>query len=189
MTGRRRYRPVLADRARLAGAGLAAMLLAALPGQGHGQGLAAGAKGAATAEVVAPTQIVPLSYLRFGSFARPASAGTETVSVASAVSGTGGMAANLSMPQGTGGRGAASFQLNGQPRRIYIVDLPAQATIASGSATMTVSNFTSDTVGIGIGQLDASGRDILTVGGTLNVSANQAAGDYSGTFPLTVYYL
>lgn len=166
-----------------------ALLGAALFALFPGAALAAGAKGSATAEVVAPAQIVPLAYLRFGSFARPTTAGTETVSTTGTVSGTGGMAGNLSLPQGSGGRGAASFQLNGSANRLYIVSLPGTTTISSGAATMQVSDFTSDAGIFGIGILGTSGQDTLNVGGTLNVSANQAPGNYSGTFTLTVYYL
>ncbi len=176
MTGRRQYRTTLGL--------LGAALLALAPGAA----LAAGTKGSATAEVVAPAQIVPLAYLRFGTFTRPTTAGTETVSTTSAVSGTGGMAGNLSLPQ-TGGRGAASFQLNGSAYRLFIVTLPGSTTISSGAATMQVSDFTSDAGIFGIGVLGSTGQDTLNVGGTLNVSANQAPGNYSGTFTLTVYYL
>ncbi|TCM19786.1 uncharacterized protein DUF4402 [Novosphingobium sp. PhB165] len=177
MTGRRQNRANLAL--------LGAVLCTLAPGAA----LAAEAKGSATAEVVAPAQIVPLAYLRFGAFTRPTTAGTETVSTTGAVTGTGGMASNLSLAQSSGGRGAASFQLNGSAYRLFLVTLPGTTTISSGAATMQVSDFTSDAGTFGIGVLGALGQDTLNVGGTLNVSANQAPGNYSGTFTLTVYYL
>lgn len=49
---------------------------------------------------------------------------------------------------------------------------------------MDVDNFTGSKAN---GTL-TSGADSFTVGGTLDVAANQAAGEYTGTFTVTVEY-
>jgi hypothetical protein len=64
------------------------------------------------------------------------------------------------------------------------ISLPASATLTSGAASMTLTNFTSNPTGT----FDGSALRELTVGATLNVSPNQPAGNYTGTFSVTVDY-
>ena len=52
--------------------------------------------------------------------------------------------------------------------------------------SMLVDGFVSSPSGSGI--LDSTGHQTLTVGATLHVNPNQADGDYTGTFPVTVTY-
>ena len=61
-------------------------------------------------------------------------------------------------------------------RRRRVNDLRAATTSGGGIALLG-------------GTLLPSGVQTYYVGGTLNVGANQPAGDYSGTFQLTVNYL
>ena len=49
---------------------------------------------------------------------------------------------------------------------------------------MTVEGFGHNTQGI----LNDSGEDTYAVGATLNVGANQTAGEYTGTFTVTAAY-
>jgi Domain of unknown function (DUF4402) len=119
--------------------------------------------------------------LRFGEIFVGPSPGTCIVTPQGARSSTGGV--------GLGGAfstGAASFTVGGDPLAAFSVTLPASATMTSGIDGLTVDSFTSDPSGAG--QLDALGNQELTIGATLNVGANQAPGDYSGIFDITVAY-
>jgi hypothetical protein len=68
----------------------------------------------------------------------------------------------------------------------YAVILPANATLTGPSGALLVSSLTS--MPGPAGQLGAAGTQQLSLGGTLNVAANQPDGDYSGTFSVTVTY-
>ena len=54
--------------------------------------------------------------------------------------------------------------------------------------TLSVAPIVRVWIPSGAGQLDALGNQTLTIGATLNVGANQAPGDYSGSFSVTVAY-
>ena len=55
---------------------------------------------------------------------------------------------------------------------------------------MTVNTWTglSATSGTSTLTLDGTGVDTMTIGATLNMAAAQPAGDYTGTFNLTIDY-
>lgn len=152
--------------------------------------IAANQAGTATSVVVRPSTLVKVDDLDFGTIASAPTAGTVTVDpVTNARSATGGATlvgatAQRAMFQGTGG--------------IFLItvsgDTSVTLTRAGGGATMTASLVrAASTSGGGIallgGTLLPSGVQTYYVGGTLNVGANQPAGDYSGTFTLTVNYL
>jgi hypothetical protein len=63
------------------------------------------------------------------------------------------------------------------------ITLPASATLTSGGASMTLTNFTSDP-----DHRMAAGAQLLSVGATLEVGPNQPAGNYSGSFSVSVNY-
>jgi len=118
---------------------------------------------------------------RFGEIFVGPSPGTCVVTPQGARSSTGGV--------GLGGAfstGAASFTVGGDPLAAFSVTLPASATMTSGVDGMTVDTFDSEPNGAG--QLDVLGSLELTIGATLNVGANQAPGDYNGSFSVTVAY-
>ena len=146
------------------------------------------ASGFSQANVIQPGAVVPLTILRFGQFIRPATAGTLTVDIAGAVTTTGGVTGATTIAQTGTGRGTGSFGLTGSPNRQVDIVLPGSSTIASGSQTMTVNAFTANTNGGGKIKLDASGNATLIIGATLNVGANQAVGNYSGTYTITVTF-
>ena len=77
--------------------------------------------------------------------------------------------------------------MQGTANASFSISLPASVLLSdSASHTMTVDNFTSSPTPSGV--LDGSGQQTLFVGGTLNVSANQAFGSYSGQMSVTVDY-
>ena len=118
--------------------------------------------------------------LAFGS-AVPCGGGTITVSTSGSKTSTGTV-----QPMNATPGSAAQFQVAGSPNFTYNITLPTTATISSGTNTMLVDNFTSSPSVHGL--LDGTGKQNLSVGGTLHVGATQAIGNYSGTFTITVSY-
>lgn len=133
--------------------------------------------------LAAPISIVNTDALAFGKFAA-GSGGTVLVSTSGARSASGGVVL-LSSSAGA----AARFQVSGDPNLTYAITLPAdgEVALANGSGqSMALSNFASSPAGTG--QLDASGKQMLSVGARLQVGANQPRGDYSGSFVVYVDY-
>jgi hypothetical protein len=137
----------------------------------------------ASATIVGPIAIANTTNMNFGNVAVGASGGTVVMTPAGVRSVTGG----VTLPATAGTVSAAAFNVTGVDTYTFAITLPVAAvTITSGANTMTVTNFTSTPSGTGT----ISGTTSLTVGATLNVSANQPSGNYvSGTpFTVTVNY-
>ena len=82
---------------------------------------------------------------------------------------------------------AAAFTVSGTAGLTYTITLPASVAINNGVPSMTVNTFISNPVaGAGTGTIGGGGTQTLTVGATLNVAANQAAGVYTSLVPFTV---
>jgi hypothetical protein len=137
----------------------------------------------ATATIIAPISITNTADLAFGNVAVSAiTAGTVVLTPAGGRSATGG----VTLPAVTGTFTAAAFTVNGSGTSTYSITLPASATLTgTPSGTMTVDTFTSTPSGTGA---LTGGTQNITVGGTLNVGAAQAAGSYTGSFNVTVNY-
>jgi hypothetical protein len=123
--------------------------------------------------------------LAFGKFAS-GSGGAVTVSTSGARTSSGGV---VLLSSGAGA--AAGFNISDSDpaslAKTYIITLPANGTVtlASGSNSMPVNDFISDPSGSGI---MTAGTQLLIVGATLSVGANQPVGNYSGSFSVTVNY-
>lgn len=141
--------------------------------------------GTAEATVVTPISIVAVNALRFGAFSTSAISQTVTIGTNSARSNNG----TLLVASNVGG--AASFTVSGADLA-YTIGLPVgSTTIAIGASVsapemMSVGTYVSNPTGSG--GLVASGTQTLLVGATLTTSAAQVAGQYTGTFPVTVEY-
>lgn len=127
--------------------------------------------------------LTPTRDLALGRFVA-AGGGTVVVSPAGVRSKTGAV---VLLSGGT--VSSAAFTLsesgNGKSLAWTSIGLPASATLtSSGGATMTLTNFTSTPAATFVG----STLTQLTVGATLNVGPNQATGNYSGSFAVTVDY-
>ena len=144
--------------------------------------------GSARAQVVTPAQVQPLAHLRFGTMARPTTAGTVAIDENGTIVTTGGVTGNLVVPEPTPGRGPAMFRVRGDGARAFLLKLPNRIDISNGSATMRVDQFRANASTTGSTRFDGAGFFDLQVGGRLNVGANQALGNYSGTFNVTVTY-
>ena len=144
--------------------------------------IAATATGQASATVLTPITISPVTPLNFGTLAGNASGGTVNLT-----------AAGLRTTSGTvvvtpAAFSVASFKVDGTGGQTFAVSYPPATpslTVTNGTVTMafTVVGQTSGTLSAG-----AAGTLTFPVGGTLTVGASQAAGTYTGTYPMTVEY-
>lgn len=161
--------------------GLAATMLAAIYNQAA---IAADATGNAAATVLSPLTVTQNGLgMNFGSVSGDtASATTVVLTAAGAVSSPDGafvVPASGALP--------GVFDVTGAPGAAYDITLPAAAvTLTSGGDTLTVDTFTDDTAGTGT--LAPAGTDSFNVGATLNLGASQPAGNYTGTYTVTVNY-
>lgn len=145
----------------------------------------------ANAAVIRPNTLIKTEDLNFGTLISGATGGTVTVNpVTNARTAGGGVTlvgttAQRAVFQGTGG--------------IFLITVSGStsvtlARVGGGAPNMTASLVrAASTSGGGIALLGStllpSGVQTYYIGGTLTVPANQPAGDYSGTFTLTVNYL
>ena len=151
------------------------------------------ATGNATATVVRPITLANATDLAFGNVVPSGALGTLVVAASSGTP-TQTPSGGVSQP-GTqvGTITAAKFNVGGEGGFLYTITLPSSAsTISDGAShTMSVDTFTSDivvTAGALSGAIGSAGTQSFYVGGTLHVAANQVAGNYTGTFSVTVAY-
>lgn len=127
--------------------------------------------------------VTPLASLSFGTFV--AGAGSVTVAPNGTRSKTGGVVliSQGALPS------AGHFAASGSPNASYAISLPVDGDVSltDGSANaMAINSFVSSPSGTGA--LLGNGSAQINVGATLQVSAGQALGSYSGTFGVTLNY-
>ena len=126
----------------------------------------------------AQISVVKNADLGFGNLGASASAGTAIVDPLTGVMSVTGGVVNLG-----GAPSAASFTVTAPTpgNKSYTIVLPASAVLAGpGAATMTVDTFTSNPPCCA-GTVNNTRTEVVRVGATLHVAANQAPGNYSGT--------
>lgn len=159
---------------------LAVGVLGLMAGMG-GSALAATDEGLATAYVVSSLQLAELSPLAFGTFAAAATAKTININP--------GSCAQSGDTALFGGNSCGRFLVNGYQNASYIVDWDQTITL-SGQDTANSGQTMGATVilnGDPVKQLN-NGTGDLQFGGTLSVAANQAKGNYQGTYTVTANY-
>ncbi|MEI4506662.1 DUF4402 domain-containing protein [Sphingopyxis sp. CCNWLW253] len=143
------------------------------------------------ATVVRPNTLIKTDDLDFGTLISGPTAGTVTINPVTNARTTGGGATAIANDgqraifQGTGG--ILLITVSGSTSATL-------ARVGGAAPAMTASLVrAASTGGGGVallgGTLLPSGVQTYYIGGTLTVPANQPAGDYSGTFTLTVNYL
>jgi hypothetical protein len=140
-----------------------------------------------TAWIVTTINLVKNVDMEFGNLAVTGTAGTCILSPASVRTPGGG----VTLPAITGTVSAAEFTVSGAPGYTYAITLPASVILTrvlGGGTPMTVDAFTSTPTPTG--QIQAGGTQTLYVGATVNVNANQMAGEYhsANDFSVTVNY-
>lgn len=135
-----------------------------------------------SARIVSRVNLVTLSGMEFGEISASSAPGAIILEPGGARTSTQGATLNTAVPGGS-----ASFEILGDPSATYIISLPDSVTLTSSNGqSMLLNQFTS--LPSLTGQLDASGRQTLSVGGTLNVGPNQLYGNYTGVLAVTVEY-
>jgi hypothetical protein len=138
---------------------------------------AATADASSLAKILSQVTLAKTTDLQFGTIVRSASASTVDVSTAGArTCGTGLVC--------TGVTTAAAFDITGSGGQVVAISIPTSVTLNSGGNSMTASIAAS----AASATLSGAGTASFTVGGTLNVGANQADGDYVGAFTATADY-
>jgi hypothetical protein len=169
----------------LSGMAIMALAMSFTPGTAFAAPSSSTVNGAAQAAVIKPLTIVAVNTLSFGQLTRPTAAGTVVLDPAGTISTTGGVLTSTAITQIIA-RGPGTFAVNGDPGRLFTVDLPTVAILRQGARNMRLSAFRSNwTSGTAF---SAAGTFTLSVGATLNVLANQTVGTYTGTYAVTVTY-
>ena len=145
----------------------------------------------ANAAIVRPNTLIKTDDLDFGTLTSGTTGGTVTINPITNARTTSGGAT----PVGNDGQRAV-FQGTGG---IFLITVSGSSSVtltrAGGGAPPLTATLVraASTSGGGIALLGTtllpSGVQTYYIGGTLTVPANQPAGDYSGTFTLTVNYL
>jgi hypothetical protein len=176
---------------------LALLALLVVAPTARGQHTSAGGKAGVGVSIVSALAVQKAQDLMVGAFRPGESFGTVDVNV---IESNGILAVSRSATGGValaaGPFSAAQFSVSGVSGPVHFaVVLPSTITIQriGGSETMTVDRFRSNlspdcAAGASAGNCAASPYTLL-VGATLHVDANQAAGQYVGTFTVTVNQL
>lgn len=139
------------------------------------------------AKVIAPISLLNSgsSRLNFGTISRSSTSGTVTVPVTGDRTSTGGVGVLVSSSFSR-----AAFTVTGENNSSFNISLPANGSISltrvGNSDHMPVNDFQSSVGTTSV--LSGTGTASFEVGATLTVSGDQAAGDYTGSFPITVAY-
>ncbi|MCC9135776.1 DUF4402 domain-containing protein [Pontibacter silvestris] len=150
----------------------------------------ASAKAKAFATIVEPISIQKETDMNFGSVILEGSNGKVVLNPEGTPSPEG-----VSLASAGQAPAVATFKVAGLPNYSYSITLPASHTITNmreGGGDMTIDNFVTipSEVNQGAGKLDDSGTQILKVGATLNINANQEPGEYTNSagFEVKVNY-
>ena len=160
---------------------LAAIAALVIVGQASAQ-ISASATGEANARIIKGLSMFKTADLEFSEIISNGVGGTVTVEADGNVKYDG-----VNAYPGSKAPQAAQFDVRGEADKHFATELPTEITIKNDSdESMTVNDFTIASKG-GY-SLDKNGTDVLSVGATLNVNANQAAGEYKGEFKVVVNY-
>lgn len=166
---------------------LAAVAMAGMSGAAFAQTSATTSTDGSTRILQAIT-ITKNSDLRFGSIVRPATAGSNTVSINAGngdrtLDGTGSAALAAS----TFGR--ATYTVNGEGGQTFSISADSTFNMnRSGGGSISVTTTRSATAGTLSGDVGSSGSATFGVGGSFTVSNTTQTGDYTGSFNVVVAY-
>ena len=138
---------------------------------------AATATGTAKAKILRQITLTNTSALQYATIISGATASTVSVSTSGAATCGAGLTC-------TGTTTAANFDVQGTSGAVVLVGGDSSVTLNGSLGGTMTSSLTYSSANITLGATGGS----FQVGGTLNVGANQAAGDYSGTFNVTANY-
>jgi len=161
-----------------------AFIAVAMMGVGWGQAradLPGTASATVQATVKRPITIDKVDDLDFGNVLAGGTSGTVVMPTNGGRFRTGGVTLGPLASEGP-----AIFNVAGDPGASYGITIPSSLTLDHNTDHMTVDAFVSTPSTNGT--LDGDGKNVLKVGGTLHVDANQASGVYTQSFTVTVAY-
>lgn len=145
-------------------------------GMGATAANAASASATAKAKILRQVTVTNNTDLQFGTIVTGTSASTVQVSTAGGRTCGAGLVCS-------GATTAAGFTIGGTTGQVVTISVPATVSLTSGANSMTASlNSSAATATL------VANAATFSVGGELSVGANQADGDYEGTFSATVDY-
>jgi hypothetical protein len=139
---------------------------------------AATATANASANIVQAITITEDDALDFATIVPGAAASTVQISAAGARTCGAGLTCS-------GTHSAGNFTASGTANQPVAFGVDASTTLTSGANSMSVTGLA---LSAATGTTDAGGDATFSVGGTLNVGANQAAGLYTGTYNVSANY-
>jgi hypothetical protein len=142
--------------------------------------------GTATALVIQPLGIAQTAGMDFGEVAAdPLAATTVDLDIS-------GNATSSDGASTSGTAAAGAFTVTGLTDATYVITLPGDTDVTLDSTTtadsMSVTGFISSIGATGSTGTLTGGSDAITVGATLNLDADQAAGTYNGIYTILVEY-
>lgn len=152
--------------------------VALIAGMAAGAAHAATTTGSASATVLTPLSVSETTAMSFGDV------GGDAIDATTIVLTTAGGTSSSDGAYVGGTPAAAAFTVSGAASQAYVLTLPGSITLTSGTDTVTVDTLTDTSTGA----LDVAGSETFSVGGTLNLGANQASGNYTGSYTVTVAY-
>lgn len=135
----------------------------------------------ATAKIITPIDISKITDLKFGNIIASGDAGTVVIDNNDGRTATGG----AFFPSVPGEFSSAEFTVTGFSNSEYSITLPEDNAIelTGDGEPMPLTTFTHNA-----SEQLTDGSETFKVGATLNVNADQAAGDYEATFDVIVNY-
>jgi spore coat protein U-like protein len=131
--------------------------------------------------IVQPIQIKVEDNMNFGSIVSDGTLGTVVLSANS--DGFADATSTASLVEST--RSAALFLVKAANTYGYSIALPTSVSLINGTKSMSLSDFNSS---LGLTSVGTGSDQLLYVGGTLEVAADQAEGAYAGDVKVTVAY-
>lgn len=161
-----------------------AIALTAISTVANAQNQITSTNGTAGANIVTPIAIEQTRGIQFGTIAPGTADGTVTLTHAANTVVT---SSGVSLLANTDTRTSGLFKISGAANQKFNIVMDGTVTLNSEEGNSMTANLTKD-LGNSGNALGASGVAQLIVGGTLNVAAGQATGDYTGTYIVTVSY-
>lgn len=149
-------------------------------GSSAAQAAEATGEGTITAKIVSPVTLEKQDDLNFGTILAPTDS-EKTVTIATA----GTRSGDSSILVGTDAGNAGSFKVTGASGQVMTISVTDETTLEGAGDPMTVNNFVTEPAS----ELTLTGTEgQIKVGADLTVGVNQAPGDYTGSYTVTVSY-
>lgn len=139
--------------------------------------------GTAKVKVIIPISLSSIQDMNFGTVAPGISDGSIDLSAA-------GVTTEVDTAVSFDGEAQGIFRVTGAKGQAYLFSISPTATLTKegGSETLTINNFVHNHAGF-TGMINAiTGVDTIHIGATLLLPSVTVAGDYTGTYTVTVLY-